>query len=158
MRLQVLDKRRLARVCRQVERWEGSWRKAAQQLGLGAGTFWRLRAAQGGKAINGGIFQALYGYLPPEHVSDVSISRWQQDLFRAVLSPQAAEAFNTYWQWLRRELRRSGKRWHARDDWPSPAGDGRYSACVRVVDALRRKYPKDFAPLDNLMGLSLIHI
>ncbi len=152
MLLRVVDKARLARVCRQVERWEGSWRAAAKQLDIGAGTFWRLRAAQGGQTINGTVFGAFYRYLPPDDVSGRAISRWEGDLFKAVLTPQATQRFDEYWRWLRREVRRCAKHWN-RDDWPREVRDrkDRYSACVRILATLRRTYSGEFAPLDRLM-------
>src|SRR5947208_967732 len=103
MRIRVRDHRLLASVCRRVETWEGGWRQAARQLGIPAVTFWRLRNARGGQAINGRSFEALYDYLPPGTVSARTISRWQGDLFRAVLSPDATAVLRRYVGWLQRE-------------------------------------------------------
>src|SRR5437667_8542939 len=95
MRTQVLDKQRLARVCQQVERWEGSWTQAAARLRIGVATFGRLRAGAPGQ-LNATTFDALYRYLPPDRVSPRALAKWTRDLFKAVLSTQDMTALNTY--------------------------------------------------------------
>lgn len=151
MQLRILDKGLIARLCRRAEEWEGSWRKAAWQMDVGAGTFWRLRAAAGGPTIQSRTFDAFYGYLPPDHVSLSTMAKWDRDLGAAVLCRRPYEALVIYENWLRRELRRFA-RWDRSFQMARPRSDGKdlFGACRRVLKVLLREYPAEFAPLARL--------
>src|SRR5688500_6551108 len=104
MRVTILDRGRLAEACRQMEAWEGSRRDAAARLGLGIGQFHRMRNAQVGGSLNSAVFQALWNYLPPEHVQPRALRAWERNVEQAVVDPDGEERLRAYAAWLRREM------------------------------------------------------
>lgn len=166
MRIQIREPQLLGDVCKRVLRWEqraadtaaayaprrhgsGLYARAAWRLGISPAQLWNLSNGSTGRALNQRVFHALHSYLPPSHVSEHAVRRWEKDLDRALWTPAAAEAFRTYIRWLRRELRRYGAQW--RDGWPiyRAKGSDLYSVAWRLLAELRRRYPEEFAPLEK---------
>ena len=96
----VMDRAKLARVFQYIERWEGSRQKAAERMGIGAVTFWRLRKRKGGPHLSAKSFNALYRYRPPHDAPNRTVRRFELALDAAVMPPAAKDAFFRYKEWL----------------------------------------------------------
>jgi hypothetical protein len=164
MRIMVRDKHGLANACRQIERWEGSardndeheslppWKRAAWRLGIGKGTFWRLRKAEGGPTLNQSVFRAISRYHPPDHASVRAVRDWERTLEEALITPDGVASILTYIRWLNAQLRRYGLvGGREAGGWASPRGRPTIAReCWRVLRELRKRYPAEFGPLRKL--------
>ena len=149
VRIAIVDHALLTSACRQIEKWEGSQKRAAAQLGIGLGQFHRLRSGAAGKGLNGPVFRALYSYLPPEHASEPAVRRWERDLMSSLMTPEATSALDAYVKWLRRELARFGLRMD-RQLHTVTSRDPPYEQAWRMLRHFMDRHLEAFARLERL--------